>query len=116
MKDQTRTDFGTIRIHKKVIASIASIASLEIEGIKRVGGDLKSTFYEILGKKNYGGIKVEIDKNEEVKITVPIVVKYGFNVPEVATRVQENIRRAVEKMTDVSLKDIDISIQAIERG
>lgn len=116
MKEQTRTDFGTIRIHKKVIASIASIASLEIEGVKRVGGNLKATFYELLGKKNCGGIKVDIDKNEEVKIEVPIVVKYGFNVPEVATRVQENIRRAVEKMTDLSLKDIDISIQAIERG
>ena len=94
MKDQTRTDFGTIRIHKKVIASIASIASLEIEGIKRVGGDFKSTFYEILGKKNYGGIKVEIDKNEEVKLELPLVIKYGYNIPDVANKVQETVRKA----------------------
>ena len=41
--EESKTDFGIIRIHKKVIASIASLAALEIEGVKRVGGDFKSS-------------------------------------------------------------------------
>ena len=33
-KRETRTDLGMIRIHKNVIASIASLAAAEIEGVK----------------------------------------------------------------------------------
>lgn len=116
MKEESRTDLGTIRIHKNVIASIASIAALEIEGVKRIGSDLKSGLLELLGKKSLSAVRVEIDKNEEVRIEVPLVIKYGFLIPEVAGKVQENIRSALEKMTNLTLKDIDINVQGIERG
>ena len=33
-REESRTDLGAIRIHKNVIASIASIAAIEIEGVK----------------------------------------------------------------------------------
>ena len=113
--EESRSDLGIIKIHKKVIASIASLASMEIEGIKRVGGDIKSNLYELFGKKNLYGIRVDIDKNGEVKLEIPIIVKYGFNLPEVANKVQENVHRALEKMTNLSIKDVNINIQSIER-
>lgn len=113
--EESRSDLGTIRIHKKVIASIASLASMEIEGVKRVGGDIKSNIYELFGKKSFAGIKVEIDKNEEVKLEIPLVVKYGFNLPEIANKVQENVQRALGKMTNLSIKDININVQSIEK-
>jgi uncharacterized alkaline shock family protein YloU len=59
-------------------------------------------------------IKVEIDKNEEVKVEIPLVIKYGFNIPDIANKVQENVRNALEKMTNLSIKDIDINVQGIE--
>ena len=114
--EESRTDLGAIRIHKNVIASIASLAILEIEGVKRLGGDLKSGILEIVGKKSLSPIKVEISKNEEVKVEIPMVIKYGFNIPEVANRAQESVRNALEKMTNLSIKDININVQRIERG
>lgn len=115
-KEESRTDLGTIRIHKNVIASIASIAALEITGVKRVGGDFRSGLLEWVGKKSLSAVKVEIDKNDEVKLEVSLVIKYGFLIPDVANKVQENVRAALEKMTNLSLKDININVQAIERG
>jgi uncharacterized alkaline shock family protein YloU len=115
-REESRTDLGTIRIHKNVIASIASLAATEIQGVKRVGGDLKSGFLELIGKKTSIAIKVEIDKNEEVRITVPLIIKYGFNIPDIANKVQENVRNALEKMTNLLIKDININVQGIERG
>jgi len=115
-REESRTDFGTIRIHKNVIASIAAISAMEIDGVKRVGGSLRSGIFELIGHKSGAGIKVEIDKHEEVKVEVPIVIKYGFNVPEVANKVQESIRAAMEKMTNLAIKDIDVNVQGIERG
>jgi uncharacterized alkaline shock family protein YloU len=115
-RQDSRTDLGAVRIHKNVIASIASLAALEIEGVKRVGGTLKSGIMELLGRKSSAAIKVEIDKHDEVKIDLPLVIKYNFNIPEVADRVQQNVREALEKMTNLSIKDININVQAIERG
>ena len=117
MKDSTTTDLGKIRIHKKVIASIASIATCEINGVERIGGDLKSGLYDLIGKKGSStGITVEFDKNGDVTINVPVVIKYGYNLPEIAIKVQENIRISIEKMTDLTIKDIDVDIQSVEKN
>jgi len=113
-RDNSRTDLGLIRIHNNAIAQTASIASLEIEGVKSVGKDLRSNIMEFLGKKGYTAIKVEINKNEEVKVEIPLIIKYGFNIPEVSSKVQENVRQALEKMTSLSIKEVDINVQGIE--
>lgn len=115
-KEESQTDLGKIRIHKNVIASIASLAAVEIEGVKRIGGDLKSGILELIGKKAVMAIDVEIDKNEEIRVEIPLVIKYGSNIPEVANKVQENIRNALERMTNLSIKYININVQGIERG
>jgi uncharacterized alkaline shock family protein YloU len=114
-KEESRTDLGMIRIHKNVIASVASLASTEIEGVKRIGGDLKSGVLALMSKKTYFAIKVEIDKNEDVKVEIPLIIRYGFNIPDVANKVQESVRRGLEKMTNLSIKDININVQGIEK-
>ena len=115
-REESQTDLGTIRIHKNVIASIASIAAVEIEGVKRIGGDFRSGVLELIGKKALMAIKVDIDKNDEIRLEVPLVIKYGFNIPDIANKAQENIRNALEKMTNLSIKYININVQSIERG
>ena len=113
--EESRTDLGAIKIHKDVIASITSLASLEVEGVKKIGGDLKASIYELFGKKEQKGISVEVDRNDEVRINVPLVVKYGFNVTDIARNVQENVQQSMEKMTNLSIKEININVQRIER-
>jgi len=115
-RDESRNELGILRIHKNVISSIASIAAIEIEGVKRVSRDLKSGLAELFGKKNFSAIKVEITKNEEVKVQIPLIIKYGYNIPEIANRVQENVRLALEKMSNLSIKEINVNVQGIERG
>ena len=114
-REESKTDLGTVRVHKNVIASIASLAALEIEGVKRVGGDLKSGIMQMLGTKTLFAIKVDINKSEEVFVSIPLVIKYGFNIPEVADKVQESVRSGLEKMTNLSIKEININVQGIER-
>jgi len=114
-REESRTDLGTIRIHKNVIASISSIAAVEIEGVKRVGTNLKGNLVEAIRSKLISAIKVDINKNEEVKVDIPVIIKYGYNIPEIANRVQENVRNGLEKMTNLSIKDINVNVQGIER-
>jgi len=114
--EESRTALGTIRIHRDVIASIASLAASETEGVKDIAKDFKTGVLEMLGKKPLSAVKVQIEKNEEVRIEIPLIIKYGFNVPEVANKAQDNIRNRLEKMTDLSVKDININVCGIERG
>jgi len=115
-RDESRNELGTVRIHKNVIASISSIATSEIEGVKKVGANFQSSLFELLGRKSFLAIKVDISKNEEVRVDIPLVIKYGYNIPNIANRVQENVRQALEKMSNLSIKDINVNVQGIERG
>jgi uncharacterized alkaline shock family protein YloU len=115
-REESRTDLGTIRIHKNVIASIASLAASEVAGVKRIGGNFKSGLLELIGRKSLSPIRVELNKNEEVKLEIPLVIKYGFNIPDIAGKVQEGVRNNLEKMTSLSIKDINVNVQGIERG
>jgi uncharacterized alkaline shock family protein YloU len=115
-RDESRTELGTIQIHRNVIASIASLAAGEIEGVKSISKNLKSRFYTLLGRKSPSTIRVEFDKNGEVWVLIPLIIKYGFNIPEVASRVQENVRSALDKMTNLSVKDVNINVKGIEKG
>lgn len=115
MKEE-KTEFGVVRIHKDVIKSVASIAVSEIEGVSLIKNDFKSSIFGALGKKYFPGINVIIDKDNEIRLEVKINVKYGFNIPEAASRVQDSIRLSIEKMSDLTLKEINVNVQGVERG
>lgn len=116
MEKTSKLEVGTVKIHEDVIASIAGIAALEIEGVKQIGKRKNFSIMELLGIKSLrSGIKVEFGKNDEILIEVPLTIKYGFNISEVAESAQEGIRQALEKMIDKTPRDIRISVQAIEK-
>jgi uncharacterized alkaline shock family protein YloU len=114
--EETRNELGIVKIHKNVVSSISSIAALEIEGVKRIGASLKANLLELFGQKSFLAIRVDISKNEEVKVEIPLVIKYGYNIPDTAARVQDNVRLALEKMSNLSVKDVNVSVKGIERG
>ncbi|MCX7661792.1 MAG: Asp23/Gls24 family envelope stress response protein, partial [Candidatus Omnitrophica bacterium] len=116
MHNYDKEILGAIKIHKTTLSSIASLAALEVEGVKRIGKKYLFPFLEKI--KSFfpqQRIKVRIHKNQEISLEVPLIIKYGFNLHEVATHVQENIYRAIEKMTQISIREININIQGIEK-
>lgn len=115
-QEQTRTELGVIKVHENVIASIASITAVETPGVKSVDKSLRAKVAEILGRKRNLGVNVKISRAQEVSIGIPLIVKYGFNIPEVAGMVQDNVRQALEKMTNLLIKDINVNVTGIERG
>ena len=107
---------GAIKIHKKVISQIASEAVLEIEGVIKLSNNFTNSISRLFSAtKEASGIKVETNENN-VKLDIYVIVQYGVNIPEIANKIQENVKIAVETMTNLSLQDIDVNIQGIERG
>jgi len=114
LHDESRSDLGAIKIYKSAIASVVAIAASEVDGVKGVSRGAWIRFMELVGAK-VTKIKIDIDHNSNVSVDLPLIVKYGYHVSDVAAKVQENIRHAVEKATNLSIKDINISIKSIEK-
>lgn len=115
MDQNVKSELGTIRIHKEVISSIATNATKEVDGVARLGSSIKGAVYNLLRQQKTADIEVNIDNNNEVSIIIPIIVSYGYNLPEVAAQVQKNVGKMIEKSTELSIKQIDVNIQAVEK-
>lgn len=115
-QDEKRTDYGVVKIHKNVIAQVASLAAREVEGVSRISTSLFTELLRILtrGKVVKYPVKVELRENNEVTLCISIVVNYGVNIPNVAANVQENVKKAIEKMTGLYPADIHIKVKGVE--
>jgi len=112
-KELQAHEFWHVNISDDVIGIITNIAASEIEGI-RLAGTLAGDIAEILGKKNMTkGVRVEINDEDEVEVDLNIVVDFGIVIPEIAWKVQESVKTAIENMTDLKVISIDVNVQGI---
>lgn len=107
-------DMGIVKISDEVVGVIAGLATTEIDGIVGMSASLVGGITQILsGKKNLSkGVKVNVNENSAA-IDLYVVVKYGVRIPDVAVKVQENVKRAVESMTGLDVSAINIHVQNV---
>lgn len=82
-----------------IIQNIVELAVAEVEGT------LPNP-----NKKN--GISLFVEK-DGVYADVSVVVRYGYNVPELAYRVQQSIKENVENMTHFKVVKVDVHVQDV---
>ncbi|ENH97432.1 hypothetical protein J416_05448 [Gracilibacillus halophilus YIM-C55.5] len=106
-------ELGKVEIAPDVLEVIAGIATTEISGVSGMRGNFASGVAERFGKKAHGkGIKVELlDKG--VMIDVYVVIDYGYSIPEIAGKIQANVRQAIENMTAIEIKEINVHVVGV---
>jgi len=110
---ETETAYGSIHISEEAVATIVRMAADRIEGIAHAPLSMASGFTEKLGKKNPAkGVKVELAE-QDVQIALYIYVDYGVKIPKLAMELQKEVRQAVEMMTGLSVKEVNIYVQGI---
>lgn len=106
-------DVGSIRIADEVVGIIAGMAATEVDGVAGMSGGLVGGIAEMLGKKNLSkGVKVEVGEREAA-VDLFIIAEYGVRIPDVALRIQENVKRAIESMTGLDVVEVNIHIQGV---
>lgn len=113
---QNNLDLGSVQVHKNAIAEIVYSAVTTIDGVSFPFQKFGNKLYDFLNFRVYPGIKVEIDEGYNISIVVKIVVRFGLNISDVATQVQDTVKAAIEQMVDLNLKDINVNIVGVERG
>ena len=111
---KSEVDMGIVKISDEVVAVIAGLACSEVKGIVGISSGIVGGITQILsGKKNLSkGVKVNVGENDAT-IDIFIVVEYGVKIPEVASEVQNSVKKAVESMTGLSVSAINIFVQNV---
>ena len=108
------TDFvgGSLRISTAVLARIAKLAALEAMGVQQVRSATPEV-KALLGRNGFAR-SVAVSMQEGVaEITVGIVVLYGHKIPAVCSKVQENVKNAVQNMTNVTVSRVNLVIAGL---
>jgi len=109
-------DLGTIKISEEVVTIIASLAATEIKGVAGMSGGFVGGIAEKLGMKNMSkGVKVAVGE-KEAAVDLFVIVDYGVKIPDVAWKVQENVKKAIETMTGLSVVEVNIHVQGVDMG
>ena len=104
MEQETKTpksvsrQSGQLKIADDVVAIIAGLAISDQKGIEK------------LSKKNKNrGISIQMEEGQVV-CNVDLSILQGCKVPELAGQVQENVKAAIENMTGLSVKAVNVNI------
>lgn len=103
----------SVKIADDVVAIIAGIAANEVSGVASMSGNLVGGIGEMLGRKNpQKGIRVTVNGND-CTVDVYLTVTFGTRIPDVAQKVQESVKRAVENMTGLKVLEVNVHIQGV---
>ncbi len=97
--NNTNGQKGKITYNSDIVSGIVVLSLQETEGIRLVPSKSK-------------GIKLNFEK-DGVFVDISVIVCYGYNVPEVAYRIQQTIKQMVESMTHYKIAKVDVHVQSV---
>jgi len=105
---------GSLSYADDVVASIAGMAAVEIDGIHSMSGNFGNGIAELFGKKAAAtkGVQVEVG-HEEAAVDLYVVVQYGALIPAVTEKVQANVKKAIETMTGLDVVEVNVHVDGV---
>lgn len=106
---------GTVSFATDVVATIAGLAATEVEGVSSMSSP-SSGLADMFARKNSRnftkGVRIDLDGNM-VTVDITIVVEYGSPVPDVARGIQENVKKAIETMSGLTVHSVDVHVSGV---
>lgn len=109
---ETTEEVDQVQIADDVIAVVAEIATLEVDGIVGTTAGKGDLVQALSGKKRPKGVKVEVAENE-VMIDLGVVVQYGTKIQKVCLEAQEKVKNSVETMTGLHVISVNIHVVGV---
>lgn len=110
---QEDENIGTVKIADDVVAMIAGLAATEVEGVSAMAGNISNELMSKVGmKKLTKGVKVDV-LEKHVTVDLAVMMEYGYNIPATCQKVQTKVKTAIENMTGLHVRDVNIRIAGI---
>jgi len=104
---------GKVSYQRSVVVEIIELAAKEIAGVASFASSAGLAVKSAFSKKFKKGIFLNFTE-DGIETTVYLNALFGHSVNEVAYRVQENIKKSVESMTEYKVKKINIIIVGVK--
>ncbi|MCR5792619.1 MAG: Asp23/Gls24 family envelope stress response protein [Lachnospiraceae bacterium] len=106
---------GEVQISSEVIGVISSLAAMEVNGVDSMSGNATKELISKLGVKNGSkGVIISLEDNV-VNAELTINLKYGYNVRKVSEQVQEKVKQAINTMTGLDVKNVNVRIAGVRQ-
>ena len=108
-----KAEVGSVKIADDVVARIAALAALEVDGVSAMAGSYTSEVLEKVSRMNLSkGAKVVV-AGGEVKVDLALKMSYGFNIQATCQQSQTRVKASIENMTGLKVTDVNIRIAGI---
>ena len=104
---------GNVTYGSDIVLSVINLATKEIAGVSAIVTKFGSALKRWFSNNYYDGVKLTYNK-DAMSIDVYINVYFGYNVTEVAYRVQENIKNSLSGMIDIKINRINVHVLGVE--
>ena len=103
------------RISEEIVSAAAMKAALGVPGVYGLCDTLSGNLTRMIGVKDNDliGVKVSGEK-EKLTIDVYVIVRFGVKIPQLAWDIQSAIKEAVEDLTPLHVKEVNIHIQGVQ--
>ena len=103
---------GSLQISTEVIGKIARCAALEIDGVAEVSCGRQKLKDLLEASSIQSPVVVEM-RDGTANITLNLMMSFGARIPAVAEKVQENVKNAVQNMTNVTVSRVNLVIAGL---
>ena len=104
---------GNVTYGSDIVLSVINLATKEIAGVSSIVTKFGSALKRWFSNNYYEGVKITYNK-DAMNVDVYINVCFGYNVTEVAFRVQENIKNSLSGMIDIKIDKINVHVLGVE--
>jgi uncharacterized alkaline shock family protein YloU len=89
-------NLGEVKIADEVVAIIAGLAAMEVEGVASMAGNATRELISKLGMKSLSkGVRVDVLEGI-VTVMMALNLKYGYNIKSTTAKVQEKVKTALK--------------------
>lgn len=107
-------NLGEVKIADEVVAIIAGLAAMEVEGVSSMAGNATRELIAKLGMKSLSkGVKVDV-LDGIVTVTLALNMSYGYGIKDITAKVQEKVKAAIENMTGLEVADVNIRVAGVD--
>lgn len=107
------SDLGEVQISDDVLAVIAAMAAMEIDGVVSMAGNITSELVSRLGMKKLSkGVRVDV-ADDSVMVDLSIVLRMNENIINISKKVQDRVKSTIENMTGMEVANVNVNISSV---
>ena len=108
--DVQKTIGGSLQISTEVLAKIARLAALEIDGVAEVTTGGSQNVRGLLGRTGLQKPVNVVLEDGIATVTVHLAAVYGSKIMPLCEKVQENVKQTIQNMTGISVARVDVLV------